>query len=163
MKSFLKGGLALSILITTYQSTASQPHKSIILIPNNGIELSTVVSHIGAYRKCMDNVQFQIQHNYNNGGDYNSTNRAKISFNNARKNQCKEVYQPLKQSIDKKSLKLVDKLARKRWNKREVGPGFTLERILKNPKALVSGVELSRTTPSSSNSSTLVSSSEVEK
>ena len=58
---------------------------------------------------------------------------------------CKNAYQQLKQSIDKKSLNSIDKLARKRWNKRRVGPGFTPERILKKPAALTSGVNLRAT------------------
>ena len=86
----------------------------------------------------MDNAQQQQLQQLQNGRDKNA-------FNNARKNQCKDEHKQLKQSINRKSLKSVNKLVRKRWKKREVGPGFTPERILQAPTTLTSGVNVNAT------------------
>lgn len=135
MKTINKSPLVLSILLATCQSVANQPNKTILLKPNNGIELTTVVGFIRSFNLCMDNVHQQLQQD--------NASKRRNAFNQARKNQCKSAYEQLKQSIDKKSLKSIDKLAHKRWNQREIGPGFTLENILQTPSALQSGVALS--------------------
>lgn len=44
--------------------------------------------------------------------------------------------------MDKHSLKLIDNLSWKRWNKLNVGAGFSVDRLLKKPSALTSGVKL---------------------
>ena len=136
MKTITKASLSLSILLGAYQTSASQVNKNILLTPSNGIELTTIVSYIRTYRECMDNAQQQLQQNQNAKGEN--------AFNNAQNNQCKDAHQQLEQSIDKTSLKSVDKLVRKRWKKREVGPGFIPERIFQNPTALSSGVSVNR-------------------
>jgi hypothetical protein len=42
--------------------------------------------------------------------------------------------------MDKQSLKSIDSLSWQRWRKQGLGAGFTTERILKNPTAVVSGM-----------------------
>ena len=132
MKTIIKASLALFVLFSTSQIVASQATKHIMLTPNHGIELTTVVGYIKTYRQCMDNAQQQLQQHQNGKG--------RNTFNNARNNQCKNAHQQLKQSVNRRSLKSINKLVKRRWKKREVGPGFTPERILHNPTALSSGL-----------------------
>ena len=136
MNPITKASLVLAVFFSVSQAAASQTSKSLILTPNNDITLNTVVSYIGSYRQCMDHAQQQLQQNHNGRGNN--------AFNNARQNQCQHEHLQLAQSIDKQSLKAINKLVKKRWKKREVGPGFTPERILQNPTALNSGINVNR-------------------
>ena len=92
----------------------------------------------------------------------NNASKKINAYKNARNNQCKDQYQQLKQSINGKSLKAIDKLTRKRWNNREVGPGFASESITNIGAALASGVELNATSNAPVNHSTLKNSEVVK-
>lgn len=117
----------LFAFLCTYQSAASQSPQTIMLKPNHGFELTTVVSYIRAYRECVDRWQQQKANNRNN------------NFNRIQKNQCQTVYLQLEQSVDQQSLQLIEQLVKNRWYKRELGLGFTPERIAKKSTALMSG------------------------
>lgn len=142
MNIIIRTSLALSIFLATHhacaqynsadQSIANQPNKTIMLKPNDGIELATVVGFVRSFNSCMTNVQQTLQQN--------NASRKRNAYKNARNNQCKAQYKQLKQSINRKSLKAINKMARKRWNQREVGPGFAPENISQISTAFASGV-----------------------
>ena len=73
MNIIIKTSLVLSILLATHhacaqyssaeQSIANQPNKTIMLKPNDGIELTTVVGFVRSFNSCMTNVQQALQQN----------------------------------------------------------------------------------------------------
>ncbi len=101
--------------------------KQTVLNPLDGVTLQDIMVEIRSYRTCMDKAQ-------------NTAKRGRAAYNKAQSQQCYTAFVGLEQLMDKQSLKRIDNLSWLRWHKQAVGTGFSVERILKNPTALISGV-----------------------
>ncbi len=102
--------------------------KQTVLNPVDGVGLHQIMLEISAYRTCMDDAQ-------------KTAKRGKNAYNTAQSQQCDHSYTALSQLMDKQSLKQIDQLSWQRWRKQSIGAGFTVERVLKHPTSLISGVK----------------------
>ncbi len=102
------------------------------LNPVNGVSLHDIMGEISRYRTCMDAAQLTLQE---------TAKKGKNTYKQAQLHQCHDAFTSLGQLMDKQSLKSIDHLSWQRWRKQGLGAGFTTERLLKKPAALLSGME----------------------
>lgn len=123
-----KNNRIIACLIFPLALSPAVQAKKIELNPIDGVSLHEIMVELGTYRACMDKAQ-------------NMTSRGKNAYKKAQSLQCNTSFERLGQLMDKHSLKSIDKLSWQRWNKRDVGVGFSDDRILLNSSALISGVK----------------------
>lgn len=102
------------------------------LNPVDGVSLHDIIGEISRYRTCMDTAQLTLQE---------TAKKGKNTYKQAQLHQCHDAFTSLGQLMDKQSLKSIDHLSWQRWRKQRLGAGFTTERLLKKPTALLSGME----------------------